>query len=126
VSGTREIALSRRNAVHNGPAEHNQTLNIEAGVGPAFTGDLLLAELAPPLALETKGIGKSRLIAWLRASILPGGGALGDERCVLAWLAGVEEGEQVEPVAPLVEVEVCDQYRRTVAWGLDERPAVRV
>ena len=80
----------------------------------------------PPLALETEGIGKSRLIAWLAASILPGGGALRDERCVLARLAGVEEGEQVKPVAPLVEVEVCDQYRRTVAWGLDERPAVRV
>ena len=31
--GTREIALSTRNAVHNGPAEHNQTLNIEAGLG---------------------------------------------------------------------------------------------
>jgi hypothetical protein len=30
--GTREIALSRRNAVHNSPAEHNQTLNIEAGL----------------------------------------------------------------------------------------------
>ena len=30
--GAREISLSRRNAVHNGPAEHNQTLNIEAGL----------------------------------------------------------------------------------------------
>jgi hypothetical protein len=30
--GTCEIALSRRNAVHNGPAEHNRTLNVEAGL----------------------------------------------------------------------------------------------
>ena len=41
--GIREIGLSRRNAVHNGPAEHNQTLNIEAGVVQLAIG---LAQIA--------------------------------------------------------------------------------
>ena len=60
--GAREIALSRRNPVNNGRAENNQTLNIEAGVGPAFASDVLVANLEtrravgrpPPLPISSK------------------------------------------------------------------------
>ena len=42
----RDSALSRRNAVLDGAAEHNRTLNIEAGVGPVVVSDVLIANLA--------------------------------------------------------------------------------
>ena len=40
----RDSALSRRNAVLDGAAEHNRTLNIEAGVATLFTSDALFAK----------------------------------------------------------------------------------
>lgn len=50
--GTREIALSRRNAVHNGPAEHNQTLNIEGGL----CASLNMNEAAPLSCGRRRGV----------------------------------------------------------------------
>ena len=40
--------------------------------------------------------------------------------------AGGEEREELQPVAPLVEVEVGHQHRRLVAWRLHEDATVRV
>ena len=48
------------------------------------------------------------------------------ERAVRVGAAGRQEGEELEPVAALREVEVGDEHRGFVARRLDEDPAVGV
>jgi len=52
-----------------------------------------------------------------------GQGRSGGEGPVLVGAAGGQEREQLEPVAPGVEVEVGDQHRGLVTRGLHEHPA---
>jgi hypothetical protein len=50
----RDSALSRRTAVLDGAAEHNRTLNIDAGVEPVVISDVLIARLANSVRPPTR------------------------------------------------------------------------